>query len=145
MTHRRIRRLRVGLFHNTLGWAVQAASVHMSSPLPRSSPGGKARPGKFNYGVIMGVGGGGGESSGYGGLEANRSLFRPDVEYPLEMSVVGGTRGHQSLITDNYPNDELSDSRDTVPLLGFLSWGGWKWNMWIRSGWRSKVLHVIYG
>ena len=23
--------------------------------------------------------------------------------------------------------------------------GGWKWNMWIRSGWQGKVLHVIHG
>ena len=38
------------------------------------------------------------ESSGYGGLEAARLLFRLDVESPLEMPLVGGTRVHHGLI-----------------------------------------------
>ena len=52
-----------------LGRAVQLASVWISSSLSRSGPGVEAIPGKFNYWV--GLGGGGGESSGDGGLEAS--------------------------------------------------------------------------
>ena len=37
----------------TIGWAVQAASVHISSSLSRSVPGEDSRPGKFNFGVGM--------------------------------------------------------------------------------------------
>ena len=36
-----------------LGWAVQAASVHMSTSLSRSGPGRESSPGKFNFGVGM--------------------------------------------------------------------------------------------
>ena len=50
-------------------------------------------------------------------MEADPSLFRPDVEYPLEMSLVGGTRGKQGLIINNSPNIELDDIGDIGPLL----------------------------
>ena len=59
----------------------------------------------------------GGESSGYGGLEADRSLFRPDVDSPLEQSLLVGTRGRHGLTMDNYTNSELANSGDTGPLL----------------------------
>ena len=53
----------------------------MSSLLSRSGPGGEASLGKFNFGV----GKRGGESLGYGCLEADRSLFRSNLESSSEM------------------------------------------------------------
>ena len=53
-------------------------------------------------------------------------LFRPDVDSPLEISLVGGTMGKKSLIINNSPNSELADSSYTGPLLEirFLEEGG---------------------
>ena len=96
-----------------LGRAVQAESVRITSSLSISGPGVKARPGKFNFGM----GTGGYESSGDGIFEAVQSLFRPDVESPSEMSLVGGTRGQKGLTIHNYPNINITDSRDKGPLL----------------------------
>ena len=62
-----------------LGWAVQMASVRMSSSLSRSGPGGKAIPGKFNFGLGVGEGD---SYSGDGVFELYRSLFRTDVYSP---------------------------------------------------------------
>ena len=39
------------------------------------------------------------------------------MESSLEMSLVGGTRGHKGLIINNSPNSELAGSGDTGPLL----------------------------
>ena len=93
---------------------VQVASVRMSSSLSRSSPEGEARPGKFNFGVGKGRGD---ESSGDGGFEAARLLFRTYVESPSNISLVGGTRVQHRLSINNSSNSELANSRDTVLLL----------------------------
>ena len=61
--------------------------------------------------------GGGDEYSVNGVLEAYISLFRPEVESPSELSLIGGTRGRHGLTIYNYPNSELSDSGNTGPLL----------------------------
>ena len=53
-----------------LGQAVQAASFRMSSSLSRSGSVVKPKPGKLNFGVVMG--GGGDESSRDVGLEVDR-------------------------------------------------------------------------
>ena len=39
------------------------------------------------------------------------------MESPLEMSLVGGTRGQNGLTINISPNRELADSGDTSPLL----------------------------
>ena len=44
-------------------------------------------------------------------------MFTPDVDSPLEMSFLGGTRGQKGLIINNSPNRKLYDSGDTGPLL----------------------------
>ena len=53
-------------------------------------------------------------------------LFRPYLESPSEMSLVGGTRGHKSLIINNSPDIKLSVSRDTglVLKISLLGEGG---------------------
>ena len=57
------------------------------------------------------------ESSLNVGLKAGRSLFRPDLECPLEISLLVGTRVQHELMINNSPNSELSDGGDTGPLL----------------------------
>ena len=93
-------------------------SASMLPYLLRYGPGREAIPGKFNFGV--GKGGGGDESSGYGGLEADQLLFMTGAESPSEMSLVVGTRYKRELIINNYPNIELAARGDTGPLLEII-------------------------
>ena len=97
-----------------LGRAAQAVLVNMLYSLSRSGPGCKARPGKFSFGVGTG---GEGESSGDGGLDVSRLLFRMEAESPSELLLVVGTSRRHGSTIDNYPNSKLSDSEDTGPLL----------------------------
>ena len=50
-------------------------------------------------------------------MQADRLLFRPDVESPSELLLLGGTRVMHELTIDNTPNTKLVVSRDTGPLL----------------------------
>ena len=44
-------------------------------------------------------------------------MFRPDLECPLEISLLVGTRVQHEVTINNSPNSELSDGGDTGPLL----------------------------
>ena len=53
-------------------------------------------------------------------MEAAQFLFRPAVESPSWMLLVGGTRGKKGLIINNSPTSELADSSDTDLLLEII-------------------------
>ena len=44
-------------------------------------------------------------------------MFSQDVEYPSEISLVGGTRGKKGLIMNNSPNSEHAVRGNTGPML----------------------------
>ena len=73
-------------------------------------------------------------------------LFRPVVESPSDISLVGGTRGQKGLFMNNSPNSELVGSRDTGPLLGiFLMEEGGSGICRATVAGGGEIFNVIHG